>query len=75
MAINSKGAWRTPLGDAPIDEVLACSLRAACPLLQEDVVAHGREHSLEVQIPFLQILQPQFKFVPIALGTQILKIW
>jgi AmmeMemoRadiSam system protein B len=69
LAIISKGAWRTPLGDAPIDEELAGSLRAACPLLQEDVVAHGREHSLEVQIPFLQILQPQFKFVPIALGT------
>jgi AmmeMemoRadiSam system protein B len=69
MAIISKGAWRTPLGDAPIDEELAGSLRAASPLLQEDIVAHGREHSLEVQIPFLQILQPQFKFVPIALGT------
>jgi MEMO1 family protein len=69
MAIISKGAWRTPLGDAPIDEELAGSLRAACPLLQEDVVAHGREHSLEVQIPFLQVLQPQFKFVPIALGA------
>ncbi len=68
-AILSSGAWRTPLGDAPIDEPLAAALRAACPLLCEDSVAHSAEHSLEVQIPFLQILQPGFTFVPVALGT------
>jgi hypothetical protein len=68
-AILSSGAWRTPLGDAPIDEVLAQALSAACPLLREDSVAHSTEHSLEVQIPFLQVLLPRFAFVPIALGT------
>jgi hypothetical protein len=68
-AILSSGAWRTPLGDAPIDESLADALRAACPLLREDSVAHSAEHSLEVQVPFLQVLQPGFAFVPIALGT------
>ncbi|MGB8474415.1 MAG: AmmeMemoRadiSam system protein B, partial [Candidatus Acidiferrum sp.] len=59
----------TPLGDARIDEPLAEALRAACPLLREDSVAHSGEHSLEVQIPFLQVLQSEFTFVPIALGT------
>jgi MEMO1 family protein len=68
-AIVSSGAWRTPLGDAPVDEKLALELRSACPLLTEDVLAHSKEHSLEVQVPFLQILAPQFSFVPIALGT------
>jgi AmmeMemoRadiSam system protein B len=68
-AILSSGAWRTPLGDAPIDEGLAEALRAACPLLREDGVAHSSEHSLEVQIPFLQVLQPGFTFVPVALGA------
>jgi MEMO1 family protein len=68
-AIMSSGAWRTPLGDAPIDEALAVALRAACPILKEDAVAHSREHSLEVEIPFLQALAPGFKFVPIALGA------
>ncbi|MFI5094732.1 MAG: AmmeMemoRadiSam system protein B [Candidatus Acidiferrum sp.] len=68
-AILSSGAWRTPLGDAPIDEPLAGALRAACPLLREDSAAHSAEHSLEVQIPFLQVLQPGFTFAPIALGT------
>ena len=68
-AILSSGAWRTPLGDAPIDTDLANALRDACPLLREDSVAHGQEHSLEVQIPFLQVLAPGFSFVPVALGT------
>lgn len=68
-AILSSGAWRTPLGDVPIDEPLALALRAACPILREDKVAHAREHSLEVQLPFLQVLAPGFSFVPVALGT------
>ena len=69
MAILSSGEWRTPLGDAPIDSNLAQALRAACPLLHEDALAHRTEHSLEVQIPFLQVLKPGFVFVPVALGT------
>lgn len=68
-AILSSGAWRTPLGDVPIDEQLAVALREACPLLREDSVAHSGEHSLEVQLPFLQVLAPGFSFVPVALGT------
>lgn len=69
LAILSRGAWRTPLGDAPVDAALGEALRAACPLLREDEVAHSREHSLEVQLPFLQVLAPEFAFVPLALGT------
>jgi AmmeMemoRadiSam system protein B len=68
-AILSSGAWRTPLGDASIDEPLAQALRKACPLLREDSVAHSAEHSLEVQLPFLQVLAPESTFVPVALGT------
>ncbi len=69
VAIISIGAWRTPLGDAAIDEALAASLKNECPILREDTVAHSREHSLEVQLPFLQVLSPDFSFVPVALGT------
>lgn len=69
IAINCRGAWRTPLGDAPIDEALAAALKNECPILREDLVAHSAEHSLEVQLPFLQVLSPGFAFVPIALGT------
>src|SRR5947207_1713333 len=68
-AILSSGAWRTPLGDAPVDEALAEALKKAGPLLCEDSLAHSAEHSLEVQVPFLQVLVPEFTFVPVALGT------
>jgi AmmeMemoRadiSam system protein B len=69
MAILSEGAWRTPLGDVAIDTVMAGELLRACPLLREDSVAHDGEHSLEVQLPFLQVYEPGFTFVPVALGT------
>jgi len=68
-AILSRGAWRTPLGDAAIDEALAGELCRACPSLREDSVAHSKEHSLEVQLPFLQVLLEGFRFVPVALGS------
>lgn len=69
LAIVSSGAWRTPLGDAPIDEEMARALKAADHSLTEDEGAHQYEHALEVQLPFLQVLRPDFQFVPIAVGT------
>jgi MEMO1 family protein len=53
---------------APIDRLLAEKIVRAFPLLREDPVAHSMEHSLEVQLPFLQRLVPSFAFVPIVLG-------
>jgi MEMO1 family protein len=69
LAILSEGAWRTPLGDVPVETLLAAQLRKECTALREDSVAHSREHSLEVELPFLQVLDPGFSFVPIAVGT------
>ena len=69
LAILSDGAWHTPLGMAPIDHLLAEKIARAFPPLREDEVAHSAEHSLEVQLPFLQVLAPGFTFVPVALGT------
>jgi MEMO1 family protein len=69
LAIMSEGAWQTPLGDVPIDNALAAALKARCPLLQEDSTAHRAEHAAEVELPFLQTLQPMLSVVPIALGT------
>jgi AmmeMemoRadiSam system protein B len=68
-AINSSGAWRTPLGDTAIDTPLANALMAKTSLLGEDSRAHAREHSLEVQLPFLQRVLGTFTFVPICLGA------
>jgi len=69
IAILSQDPWQTPLGLAPIDTHLAEKLVHACPLLREDAIAHGAEHSLEVQLPFLQRLAPSFAFVPIVIAT------
>ncbi|MCU1300928.1 MAG: AmmeMemoRadiSam system protein [Candidatus Sulfotelmatobacter sp.] len=69
LAIMSEGAWQTPLGNVPIDNNFATALKQACQLLQEDSSAHRNEHAVEVELPFLQSLQPNLKFVPIALGT------
>lgn len=68
MAILSEGTWQTPFGAAAIDSALAAELVHACPRLREDAVAHEREHSLEVQLPFLQRMVSDFRFVPIVLG-------
>ena len=69
LAIMSRGAWHTPLGDVPVDVELAEKLKTESPLLSEDQEAHRYEHALEVQLPFLQVLRPGFQFVPITVGT------
>ena len=69
LAIMKEGAWRTPLGDLPIDSELAARLLQAFPALVEDSAAHRSEHAIEVELPFLQVIRPDVKFVPIAVGT------
>ncbi|HVB85693.1 MAG TPA: AmmeMemoRadiSam system protein B [Candidatus Dormibacteraeota bacterium] len=69
MAILTEGSFLTPLGEAKIDPELAAALAHECTRLREDAVAHEREHSLEVQIPFLQFLEKDFRFVPVVLAT------
>jgi MEMO1 family protein len=69
LAIVSTGAWETPLGQVPIDTPLALALKQRFPLLGEDTEAHRAEHGAEVQLPFLQVRNPDCTFVPIALGT------
>jgi hypothetical protein len=65
-AIMTGGEWTTPLGNVPVDTALANSLTTNCDLLDEDTTAHIAEHSLEVQLPFLQERQPDLSFVPIT---------
>ncbi len=68
VALDPSDAWRTPLGDVPVDRRVAQRLAALAPSLEEDAEAHRREHSLEVQLPFLQVLRPDVSFVPICIG-------
>ena len=69
IAVQADGAWRTPLGDAPIDAPLAAAILARVPRARVDDRAHRREHAIEVQLPLLQHLRPGFRFVPICVGT------
>lgn len=69
LAIMSDANWKTPLGEAAIDREISTELKESFSLLTEDSEAHSREHALEVQLPFLQALVPEFTFVPIAVGT------
>lgn len=69
LAMMSTGGWMTPLGEAKIDGALAGELKSAFPYLEEDETAHRAEHSLEVQLPFLQVALRDFAFVPICLGV------
>ena len=67
-AVMTRGAWRMPWGDVPIDPGLADRIAASSPLLADDASAHAREHSLEVQLPFIRRFRDPFSFVPVALG-------
>jgi hypothetical protein len=69
-SIDLEGAWRTPLGDVPIDASLARAIAVEAPFVREDRLAHSREHSLEVQLPFLQVLAGEFTFVPLCLALR-----
>jgi len=69
LALMSAGQWLTPLGRVSLDTELANLLEERCGLLAEDREAHSAEHSLEVQLPFLQRLSDKFTFVPIAIGA------
>jgi len=60
--------WGMPMGVVPIDISLAQSLVMASDLIDEDENAHRHEHSLEVQVPFLQAYQKNLKIVPIAVS-------
>ena len=55
-AVSLVDAWRTPLGDAAVDVDLGRKLIEASPLIEQDEADHHSEHSLEVQIPFLQFV-------------------
>lgn len=69
-SVWSAGAFETPLRNLAIDEELADAIRSACSVLQDYQPAHHREHSLEMQLPFLASLAPSTPIVPIVMGFQ-----
>ena len=67
-AVFDRGSWLTPLGEVPVDEELAAALLQAVPGLRADPKAHEREHSIEVQLPLMQMLSPDLRVVPINIS-------
>ena len=70
VALFPSGAFETPLGLTRIDSECAAAIAAASPLVHEHPAAHRREHSLEMQLPFLARLAPTLPIVPLLMGHQ-----
>lgn len=68
-----EGEWETPLGNVKIDTDFAEELVADAGIIDPDASAHMQEHSLEVQLPFLQYFSKDFKIVPISMWMQDLE--
>ena len=70
VSIMTEGSWETPLGTAPINKTLAKKLWTG--IINKDQIAHMHEHSIEVQLPFLQFCarDKKFDFIPICMAMQ-----
>jgi len=68
FALYAKGAWKLPLGNVSIDEDFAAQLMKQSPLIKDMPQAHAQEHSIEVQVPFLQKTFKDFRIVPIEIA-------
>lgn len=70
FALQVEGSWRTPLGEVPIYSALASRLLEISSLFEDEPRAHLSEHSLEVQVPFLQYHRPGISIVPICVSPE-----
>ncbi|HDM23807.1 hypothetical protein DRO02_00280 [archaeon] len=70
VSIMADGKWYMPFGDVEIDREVASKILENCDIIDIDVTAHMYEHSIEVQIPFLQFLYGDIKIVPICMMLQ-----
>ncbi len=68
FSIETKGSWNMPMGKVNIDAELALDIQKNSKYLKDDIEAGSYEHSLEVQVPFLQYFKKNFKIVPIVIS-------
>ena len=74
LSIMNEGTWHTPLGDVEIDTETANNILQESSIVDVDEIAHVHEHSIELQLPFLQYLYgSEFRFVPICFMMQDLE--
>lgn len=70
VSIYSRGGYETPLGVVPVNKFLAETIKDLNGIIKEMPAAHLQEHSLEIQLPFLQVALGDFSFVPLVMGDQ-----
>ena len=70
VAVFDQGSWAMPMGDVPIDSDLARAIISRSSIASQDESAHRLEHSLEVQLPFIQFFNSDFSIVPICIGLR-----
>jgi len=75
FSLSTAEAWKTPLGEVKINGKLAEKIKALSRHIQADDAAHMAEHSVEVQLPFLQALQKGFDFIPLVISSASLETY
>ncbi len=75
FSLAASDAWQTPLGCVAIEGALAKAILSRSNYMREDSKAHSGEHSIEVQLPFLQILGKDFKIIPIVISCADVKTY
>ena len=70
VSVFNDGEWITPLGSVDVDSEFADAIISHSDIASADFLAHKYEHSIEVQLPFLQYFSDDFKIVPITMGSQ-----
>ena len=70
VSVYDQGGFRTPLGLVPLDRELVEKLKQQSSKIRYVAEGHAREHALEIQLPFLQMVLPGFKLVPLVMGDQ-----
>lgn len=75
FSIMAEGSWQMPLGQVEVDAPLAKGILSQSKYLQEDFQAHMYEHSIEVQLPFLQYFLSEVKIVPIIVSAADFEVY
>ena len=75
FGISTADSWQTPLGEARIDRALADCIRKKCDVVMDNDLSHAREHSIEVQLPFIQYSRRDFAFVPMVVSDAPIEVY
>lgn len=75
FGLDTSPSWKTPLGEVKTNAALSARIKMNCKHILDDPISHSREHSIEVQLPFLQFMQKSFTFVPITISLAGLDIY